>query len=570
MKKISLSLVALVMGLSLSFAQNVEQGRKLFYYERYKSAKETFEKVLASNPNNIDAVYWLGQTLIESKDSVAAKALYQKALSSNGNAPLLLAGMGHIELLEGKTNDARQRFETAISLTKSKDIQVLSAIGRANALSKAGDANYAIQKLTQATQIKGFNDPNTYILLGDAYRKNIDGGGAVTAYNKAFGLDNKLAAAQYRTGKVYLTQNNKEYFLPAFERALEIDPAYTPASYELFYYWYFRDVNKAETYLNQYVTHFDPGPEIEYLKTDFRYAKGDFAGAKARAQELITQYGDKVNPRMYRMIAYTSDTLGDMAAAKQAMNTFLSKADSSMVLPADYVQLANINSKTPGSEQEAFINLQTAVSLDTAAEKKVEYITKAAALAKKLGNRKEEANWLGIAYRLDKNPNQTDLYNWGMAHYQAGNYDSSTTIFCDMYQTKYPTEIFGYLWCARSAEAKDTTWQSGIAVAPYEKLAEMAMSLDSAKYKTQAVNAWFRLTTYQNDVKKDSRAALAYIDKILQADPGNQYAPKIKEVLQKAINRPATQPRQENKPATKPKTTTSKTGGKSSGIQKKQ
>ena len=238
MKKISLSLVALVMGLSLSFAQNVEQGRKLFYYERYKSAKETFEKVLASNPNNIDAVYWLGQTLIESKDSVAAKALYQKALSSNGNAPLLLAGMGHIELLEGKTNDARQRFETAISLTKSKDIQVLSAIGRANALSKAGDANYAIQKLTQATQIKGFNDPNTYILLGDAYRKNIDGGGAVTAYNKAFGLDNKLAAAQYRTGKVYLTQNNKEYFLPAFERALEIDPAYTPASYELFYYPY--------------------------------------------------------------------------------------------------------------------------------------------------------------------------------------------------------------------------------------------------------------------------------------------------------------------------------------------
>ncbi|HEY0677521.1 MAG TPA: tetratricopeptide repeat protein [Chitinophagaceae bacterium] len=565
MKKISLSLVALIMGMSLAFTQNIEQGRKFFYYERYNSAKETFDKVLASNPNNIDAVYWLGQTLLEQKDSVQAKALYQKALASNGNAPLLLVGMGHIELMEGKTNDARQRFETAISLTKGRDIQVLNAIGRANALTKSGDANYAIEKLTLATQVKGFNDPYTYLIMGDAYRKNVDGGGAVTAYNKAFTLDNKLAAAQYRIGKVYMTQNNKEYFLPAFEKAIQIDPAYTPALYELFYYWYFRDVNKAEQYLNQYVANFDQGPEIEYLRTDFRYAKGDFAGAKARAQELISQYGEKVNPRMYRMIAYTSDTLGDAAAAKQAMNTFLSKADSAMVLPADYVQLANINAKIPGNEQEAFVNLQTAVALDTAAEKKIEYITRAAALAKKLGDRKQEANWLGVAYRMDKNPTQTDLYNWGMAHYQAANYDSAMIIFCDTYQTKYPNEIFGYLWCARASEAKDTTWQSGIAVAPYEKLAEKAMSIDSAKYKTQAVNAWFKLTTYANDVQKDPKAALAYIQKILDVDPGNQYAPKIKDVLQKAINKPA---RQESKPATKPKSTASKTGGGSSGNKK--
>lgn len=569
MKKISLSLVALAVGFSLSFAQNVEQGRKFFYYERYKSAKETFDKVLASNPNSIDAIYWLGQTLIEQKDSAQAKAVYQRALSSNGNAPLLLAGMGHVELLEGKTNDARQRFETAISLTKAKDIQVLNAIGRANATARLGDANYAIEKLNLATQIKGFNDPNTYLLLGDAYRKNIDGGGAVTAYNKAFTLDQKLAAAKYKTGKVYLTQNNKEFFLPAFEQAIQTDPAYLPALYELFYYWYFRDVNKAEQYLNQYAENADQGPELEYLKTDFRYAKGDFAGAKTRAQELITQMGDKVNPRMYRMIAYTSDTLGDPAAAKQAMQTFLTKADPAVVLPADYIELANINSKIPGSEQEAFTNLQTAVTIDTVLENKVKYITQAAALAKKLGDRKQEANWLGTAYRMDKNPTQTDLYNWGFAHYQAANYDSSIMIFCDMYQSKYPNEIFGYLWCARSWEAKDTTWQTGNAAPAYEKLAQMAMQIDSAKYKSQAVNALFKLTTYANDVKKDSKQALAYVDRILEIDPANQYAPKIKDVLQKAVNK-ANAPRQETKPATKPAAkpatkpagTKPKTGGK--------
>src|ERR1700694_1595489 len=104
MKKIRFSLlaVAVVMVSNVVSAQTVEQGRKFLYYQRYKSAKDALEKVVASNPNNIDGVYWLGQTLLQMKDSMGAEALYSKALQSNGNAPLLLVGMGHIELRKGK------------------------------------------------------------------------------------------------------------------------------------------------------------------------------------------------------------------------------------------------------------------------------------------------------------------------------------------------------------------------------------------------------------------------------------------------------------------------------------
>src|ERR1700712_243056 len=98
MKKIISILLFVVVAQTLH-AQNVDQGRKFLYYQRYISARAQFEKVLASNPNNIDAVYWLGQTLIGQKDSVAAKDVYTKALGSNGNAPLLLAGIGQIELM---------------------------------------------------------------------------------------------------------------------------------------------------------------------------------------------------------------------------------------------------------------------------------------------------------------------------------------------------------------------------------------------------------------------------------------------------------------------------------------
>jgi Tfp pilus assembly protein PilF len=528
-----------VLGSNVLFAQSVEQGRKFLYYERYKSARENFEKVLAANPNNIEATYWLGQTMLEQKDTVAAKNLYQKALQQNGNAPLILVGMGQMELREGKTNDARQRFETAISLTKGKDVEVFNAIGRANVDAKAGDATYAIEKLNLATQVKGFKDPETYIIMGDAYRKLIDGGNAITSYNKAFTLDPKYAAAKHKMAKVYLTQRNADMFLPLFEEAVKIDPAYKPTYFELFYYWYYRDVNKAAPLLESFIANSDQGPESEYLKTDFLYASGKFAEAKDKALGLITQFGAKVEPRVYKMVAYACDTLKDIACANKYMTDYFAKQDPDDVVSADYEELANINTKTPGQEAQAFVNLQKAVEKDTVIDNKVKYITKAAALAKKMGDRKQEANWLGIAYSLKKEPTQTDLYNWAYANYQAANYTTADSLFCGVYQTKYPDQIYGYLWCARAKQAQDTAMTTGIAVPAFEKLTEMATKLDSAKYKSQVVYGYTYLAQYYNDAKKDAKTALSYVEKILAIEPTNQFANAAKPALQKQLSRPA-------------------------------
>ena len=127
MNKIKAALLFLTTMLVANFlhAQSVEDGKKFLYYEKYKSAKAVFEKLVAANPNNVDAAYWLGQTLIglnKDEDIAGAKELYRKTLEANSNSALLTAGMGHIELLEGKTQDARNRFETAISLSQGKNV----------------------------------------------------------------------------------------------------------------------------------------------------------------------------------------------------------------------------------------------------------------------------------------------------------------------------------------------------------------------------------------------------------------------------------------------------------------
>ena len=552
MRKISISLLLAFTCIgSTVTAQTLEQGKQFLYYERFASAQSAFEKVLNANPNNIEAVYWLGQTMIhrrDTRDTAGAKALYSKMLAANGNAPLLLVGMGHVELLYGNKTDSKNRFETAISLTKEKDIPVLNAVAYANVDAKAGDVNYAIQKLTTATQIKRFNDPATYVILGDAYRRQFDGGNAVINYQKAKDLNPKLAEAEMKIGIIYLTQNNREFFLPAFESATTMDPAYAPAYEQLFLYWYLRDVNKASMYLDKYAANSDQGPDLEYMKAGMLYVSGKVPEARTRAQELIGQYGQNVNPRMYRLVAYASDSLGDYTAAREAMANFLAKADTSMYLATDFEEYGKIYGKLTDSvtRNMAFQYYAQAIIMDTIDADKQKFANEGLELAKATKNKQAAAIISGALYRSVKNPSNSDLFKFGMANYSAGNYKTADSIFCGIYVSKYPTEVYGYLWCAKSKQAEDDSLMSqGLAVEPYEKLATFIRSSpDSAKYKNQLIGAYFYLASYYNDVKKDKAKAIDYMQKVLEVDPTNATAPNIIKALSA---KPAAKPKGSSK-----------------------
>jgi tetratricopeptide (TPR) repeat protein len=569
--RFSLLVVGLVGLSNFVFAQTVEQGKKFYYYGRYNSAKDALEKTLASNPNNIEAVYWLGQTLLQMKDSVGAENLYSKALQSNGNAPLLLAGMGEIEIRKGKTADARQRFETAITLTKSKDVAVLNAVGKANSNPKdGGDATYAIEKLNLATQTKNFNNPETYVLLGDAYRKLIDGGNAVLNYQKALTIDPKYAEAKFKIGMIYLTQNNKDYFIPAFEDAVSMDPNYAPALYQLYFYYYNRDINKAKDYFDKYLAVSDPSNDNEYDRAAIRFASKDYDGAIQEAKTNMAKLGDAATPKYYKLIAYCYDAKGDSLNAKNYMDQYFAKQKADDFVPKDYSFRAQTLSKFPGNDSLVNLNYQLAVDKDTLLADKLDLIKEAADLSKKKGNKAAYADWLGRAYVLDKNPSNTSLYNWGYANYSAGNYKRADSIFCGIYTSKYPNEIYGYLWCAKSTQAEDDSLNTGgLAVEPYKKLAEVARALDSTskaangpdsiKYRSQIVNAYFFLAGYYNDNKKDKQTALLYMEKVMEVDPNNTSAPKIIEMLK----RPARQPAAKQKGGTA--AAPAKTGGGAGG-----
>jgi tetratricopeptide (TPR) repeat protein len=555
--KFGLVALALVAGQQL-IAQSVSDARKLLYYERFQSARDMLQKVVTGNPADAEAVYWLSQAEFGLHDPAAAKAALQKGMEGANSAhPLLLAGMGQAELAEGKVNDARQRFETAISLSKGKDVAVLNAIGKAN-LEKAGDAPYAIEKLKMATalydaQKKGSKDPDVYITLGDAYRKIMDGGNAVTAYQNALVLDPKYAAAKYKIAKVYLTQGNeqKDIFVRNFEEAIEFDAKYAPAYYDLYTHYFTRDVYKATNLFNSYKANSDAGPAIDYEEASLLYASSEFKQAIDKAGQLLSTQGDKADARLYRLQAYSYDKLGDSVLAVEKLEKFFSVARPDQILPDNYVMMAMNSAKFPARQAQVDEYFLKAIDADTTVKNKIDYTRKAANFFKGVKNQGKAAEWFLRVMTVNPNPGKTDIFNAAMEHYRLGAYRTSDSVF-KIYSGRYPDETFGHLWSYRSLALIDTTMEQGLAIPDCLKFIEVAEK-QKDKNKGTLVSAYGYMAGYTADVKSvqktdklEKKAALeeavGYIDRLLELDATNASAIKIKEVLTNRIAKLAAAP----------------------------
>ena len=551
MKKIKSGMLFLaVLFLSTTLkAQTIDQAKSSLYYEKYKSAKMGFEKLVAANANDVDAVYWLGQTMImpddkTAKDVADAKALYQKTLMANSNSALLLAGIGHIELLEGKTQDARNHFETAISLSQGKIASVLNAVGFANVNAKEGDAAYAVEKLKLATSIKKMADPDVFVNLGDAYKKMGDGGQAQLAYEAALALNPKYARASYRIGKIYQTQGGtqEEIYMRYYNEAIAKDPAYAPVYENLYNLYYTTDVPKSAQYLEKFLANTDDNPKNCYLRASILYAQALFTDAVKKADECIgtnpTPY-----PKLYGIKAYAYNKLKDSVNAKASFEKYFQTADTSLIGMGDYSTYASVLLKFPGNDSIAGNFIDKAIALDTLEANKVTYLKTIALSYEGQKKYKEAADWYNKVVSIKRTPGKVDIYNAGFNYFRSGNYPAAITVF-NIYSQKFPEDAFGYYMSAKSKWGIDSLMAQASANADFEKTIAVGM-VDSVKYKPQVIGSYKYFVAYYANVKKDNAKALEYCDKILSLDPQDAEALANKEALKQT-------PKQTRPAATKP------------------
>ncbi len=535
MKKIGLLASFILMGTML-FAQSISEGKKFLNYERFESAEGVFSKLLAANPNNIEAAYWLGQTYLQNSDNpdtVAAKNLYQKTIQANPNAPLMMVGIGELELREGKTNDARNRFETAISLTKGKDADVLAAVGRANVDEKAGDPVYAIDVLNKAAA-RDKKNPEIQILLGDAYRKMIDGANATISYQRALDLDPKNARASFMIGRIYETQGfgQEPIYMKYYNEAIAEDPNFAPVYYWLYGYYYQRDVNKAREYLNKYVAVADQDSKNCYAEASLLYVSKLYDEAISKADACITSAGEKPFPNLYGLKAYAYDKKGDSLMAKKSFEEFFTKVNPEKIGPNDYATYGKVLLKFPGNDSLAASYVDKAIELDTVPANKLDYVKNTAASLVADQKFAEAGKWYGKVLNLKPDYGKVDLYYAGYNDYRGGNYKTADSVFT-LYQQKFPDDVFGWYMGARAKEGIDSTSELGLAKPDYEKIIAIADTMqDKSSIKDKLIPAYRYLVAYYYNIKKDRENAVLNNNKILEVDPNDATALKTKDALE--------------------------------------
>ncbi len=570
MKKIKAGIffLAALFFTSALVAQSISDGKKFMYYERFQSAKNVFQKVLAANPNDEEAVYWLGQAEIGLENLAGAKAIYLKRMAAAPNSALILAGVGHVELLEGKTADAKQHFETAISLSQGKSIAVLNAIGFANGNpdSRNGDANYAIEKLRQATQIKKFRDPEVWANLGDAYRKLADGGNAIKAYGEALAIDPNYARAIYRSGRVYQTQGygQEELYMKYYNDAIAKDAKYAPVYNTLYSYYYQTNVGRSAEFLEKYLSSSDDDPKACSYRASILYAQAKFAEAVKKADECIAAEGASPYVNLYKIKSFAYNRLGDSVNAKSNFEEYFKRQDTSKIEGGDYSAYAALLLKFPGNEVRVGQLVERAVALDTVEVNKAAYLKSLAQAYETQKDYKSAALWYSKILDVKKNYGKTDLYYAGYDYFRAGQFPQAIDIF-NKYTVKYPDDIFGYYMIGKSNAGMDSTGAQGLAIPSYEKaIAVGEAAPDKSKVKDQLTGAYRYFIEYYYNVKKDQAKALSYVDKALALDPTDAQLITNRDFISKndpnaapkkpaASSKPSPPAKPGSKPAAKPK-----------------
>lgn len=550
-----LALFALLLSSTMK-AQTLDEGKKFMYYERYQSAKNVFQKLVEVAPVNPEAVYWLGISIMAGADYSTkslgeAKEIYRKALEANSNSALLIAAMGNIELREGKTQDARNRFETALSLSQNKDLLVLTAVGMANSDfdNKYADPAYAIEKLKIATNLKKFKEPSVFIYMGDAYKKMLDGGNAQISYQSALNIDPKYARAIYRIGKIYQTQGagQEEIYMKYFNEAIEKDPVYAPVYKNLSDLYYNIEVTKSAVYLDKYLANTDDDPKNCYYRASMKYAQGLFKDAITMADQCIAG-ATSPYPKLFGIQGYAFNRLGDSVSARKAFENYIAKAEQSQIGSGDYATYANVLFKLPGNDSLAGIYIDKAVELDTLESSKVSYLKTTALYFENQKKYKTAADWYAKITTLKKDPTKTELYYAGYNYFRSGNYTTSIEVF-NRYSKRFPDDVFSYYMIGKSYWAIDTTMEQGLANPAFQKVIEVGQ-VDKVKNKNQLIGSYKYFVAYFANIKKDKVAAMAYCDSVLVVDPADAEAASNKAVIEKMNMNPT--PAAPATPASKP------------------
>ncbi|RPD38815.1 tetratricopeptide repeat protein [Chitinophaga barathri] len=536
-----------------AMAQSVEDGLKDLYYGKYQTAKQNLEKAIAAKPTDDRAYYYLGIAELGLENKDAAAAAFSKGLTAVPNSPLLTAGLGRIDLLNGKTAEAKQKFDAASTATEGREGDVARAIADANSEVAGGDRGFALSIMEKLLNNEGRKKKQMYtataadyIELGDAYRYlgGENGGKAISTYEKALEVDPNNAEAVMKQGLVNYNAKLLKQAVEDWAKATNMDANYGPAYFELYQFYVTQrkeqfSLPHAAQYLQKYVDVSDPSDKAknEYYLAALAFLQKNYDDAIAKAKAQMPTATDLYKNKLTLLMADANLWKGDSLTAKAIMDERVKtvgddklEINDLKLLSAIYGKLKDSDSATMAGYQGMAGNyLERYAEADTV--KDAEKMRNVAEAFKEMRNYAKAAKWYGKALEFKDNTGAvSDHFYKGFYEYYAGDYaasDSSWTAFT----AKYPEQVTGFYWHGMANAALDQLAKDGRAKAPFEKYVSLVKPEDEAKNKRFLTNAYTYLMLYYYNLD-DKTNMQPYMDKLLAFDPNNDTVRQVKENLE--------------------------------------
>lgn len=499
-------------------AQSVDEGIKMYNYERYQSAKKILGPLAGTNPL---ANYYLGLSELQMGNKDVAKAIFMKQPDNNPNA----SGLARVSFIEGNANDGMAKATAIANKAKKKDWEPYRYAADAITYTNGGNVQQAIDWYKSALNV--YDDLSTHISLGDAYQKLPGGGGeAMTNYEKVVDKDPKNSLAYSRIGKLWYEAKNYKLALENWEKAQEADPN-NPLPY--------RDLANAYTYVGKYDLAKKNADKYMELsdKTDedldnyvsILFLSKSYKEAIENTNQLIGK--GKTSPRYYGILGFSYFGLGDSAKALENAKIYMEKQDPAKITPDDNRKFAGILLAN-GKKDDANKYLLRAVSLDSSANKADAYRENGDLL-------RESREWLLAADWYERivleYPDQAtanDYFYAAFSRYYGRDYEKAAQGFAKM-RDKYPGEPSPIYWQGRAAAAIDNEAKSGLAAPFYEEWLNLKTPDSYVRKNSDLMQAYLYMLLY--GYNKDDNAMMDKYGELLRGiDPTNATLKQIDDI----------------------------------------
>lgn len=547
MNKLKFFSVAFFASFTLVNAQDIDQAKKAIDAEQFEKAKTILKSLLQAKPSNGTASFLLGNVYMSQKELDSAKIYYQKGITGSDGAKLNYIGLGQLDLEAKNQTAAQSNFDIAIKDAKRKDATVPTYIARAYMNISKPDYKNAITILERA-KIDSPQNADLLLALGDAYYLENKQNEAYSSYRSAFQIDPTMLRAKMQLGVLLKGAKSYDLAINSFNEVIAINPNYGPVYRELaetYYKWGRNKPSKAAEYMQLAISNYDKYMSMTDYSLASRMRRADFLVLLKNWPELEKEANkmielDKVNPRIYRYLAYSAFENGNVDVALKSLESFISNPNSK-VIAKDYIYLAEIKFKKaiaadgltmdPTLYASGLVDLKKALELEPLATEDLNDIGKKL-FSKKFYKEAAPIFELGTKNTEDKNYVDDNIYYGLSVLYGNSKKDvkadpielKNADAALDKVIVAAPSYQDAFLYKARINRLAEN---EEFIIKNYEsylaKLTEKG-ELANATHKTKIVESYNNLAaSYAN---KDKAKAIEYLNKTLAIDPTNDYATK--------------------------------------------